>query len=142
MRIMGLDFGSKTVGVAVTDPLGITAQGITIVRRDSEKRLRKTYQEIERLAAEYEVNKFVIGLPMNMDGSCGERVEKTKAFAEDLKRRTGIDVEFWDERLTTVEAHEIMSEIGIKGDKRKDYVDEIAAVLILEDYMKSNPIEK
>lgn len=140
MRIMGLDFGSKTVGVAVTDPLGITAQGITIVRRDSEKRLRKTYQAIEKLAAEYEVSKFVIGLPMNMDGSHGERVEKSKAFAEDLHRRTGIEVVLWDERLTTVEAHEIMSELGIKGDKRKEYVDEIAAVLILEDYLRANPI--
>ena len=139
MRIMGLDFGSKTVGVAVTDPLGITAQGITIVRRDSEKRLRKTYQAIEKLAKEYEVTKFVIGLPMNMDGSHGERVEKSKAFAEDLHRRTGIEVELWDERLTTVEAHEIMSELGIKGEKRKDYVDEIAAVLILEDYLRANP---
>ena len=139
MRIMGLDFGSKTVGVAVTDPLGITAQGITIVRRDSEKRLRKTYQAIEKLAKEYEVTKFVIGLPRNMDGMSGERVEKSKAFAEDLYRRTGIEVELWDERLTTVEAHEIMSELGIKGEKRKDYVDEIAAVLILEDYLRANP---
>ena len=142
MRIMGLDFGSKTVGVAVTDPLGITAQGITIIRRESEKRLRKTLAEIERLATEYEVEKIVVGLPLNMDGSRGERAEKSIKFAEDIKRRTGINVEMMDERLTTVEADEIMSDLNIRGAKRKELVDEIAAVIILEDYMRNNPLHK
>jgi len=135
MRIMALDFGSKTVGVAVTDPLGITAQGITIIRRDSEKRLRKTLAEIEKLVKEYEVEKIVIGLPLNMDGTKGDRAEKSLKFAEDVKRRTGIEVCMSDERLTTVEADEIMNDLNIRGSKRKELVDEIAAVIILEDYL-------
>ena len=135
MRIMGLDFGSKTVGVAVTDPLGITAQGVEIIRRDSPKKLRKTLARIEALIEQYEIEKIVLGYPVMLDGTEGERVDKTKDFAEMLKRRTGRDIVFQDERLTTVEAYEIMDDAGIKKEDRYKYVDQIAATIILEDYM-------
>lgn len=136
MRIMGLDFGSKTVGVAVTDPLGITAQGVEIVRRESPNKLRKTLARIESLIEQYEVEKIVVGYPVMLDGTEGERVEKTKEFAAMLERRSGKEVVFQDERLTTVEAYEIMDEAGIKKEDRYKYVDQIAATIILEDYMK------
>ena len=137
MRIMGLDFGSKTVGVAISDPLLITAQGKEIIRREREGKLRQTYARIEELITEYEVEKIVLGCPKNMDGSEGERIEKTNAFKEDLERRTGLTVETWDERLTTVAADRYMMEAGIRRENRKDYVDEIAAVFILQGYLDS-----
>lgn len=136
MRIMGLDFGSKTVGVAVTDPLMITAQGVEIIRRKEANKLRKTLARIEELIVEYGVTKIVLGLPKNMDDTEGERVRLSMEFKEMLERRTGLPVDMWDERLTTVEAHEIMTEAGIKGEDRKEYVDMIAAQLILEGYME------
>ena len=135
MRIMGLDFGSKTVGVAVSDALGLTACGIEIIRRDSPNKIRKTLVRIEQLIDEYDVEKIVLGYPVMLDGSEGERVEKTKEFAAMLERRTGISVIFQDERLTTVEAYEIMDLAGIKKEDRYKYVDQIAAQVILEDYM-------
>ena len=136
MRIMGLDFGSKTVGVAISDELGLTAQGKEIVRRERESKLRQTCARIEELIVEYGVERIVMGLP-NMDGSEGERVEKTKEFKEMLERRTGLEVILWDERLTTVAADRYMSEAGIRGAKRKELVDEIAAVFILQGYLDS-----
>ena len=105
IRIMGLDFGSKTVGVAVSDPLGITAQGIEIVRRTSENKLRRTLARIEELVKEYEVTEIVLGFPKNMNNTIGERAEKSLAFKEMLERRTGLPVVMWDERLTTVAAN-------------------------------------
>lgn len=135
MRIMGLDFGSKTVGVAVSDPLGLTASGIEIIRRDSPNKLRKTLARIEQLVDEYKIEKIVLGYPVMLDGSEGERVEKTKEFAAMLERRTGMNIIFQDERLTTVEAYEIMDMAGIKKVDRYKYVDQIAAKIILEDYM-------
>lgn len=140
MRIMGLDFGSKTVGVAVTDPLGLTAQGVEIIRRESPKKLRRTLARIEELIAQYDVEKIVLGYPVMLDGREGERVEKTKEFASMLERRTGKEIIFQDERLTTVEAYEIMDEAGIKREDRYQYVDQIAATIILEDYMKSEEL--
>ena len=137
MRIMGLDFGSKTVGVAISDELGLTAQGKEIVRRERENKLRQTCARIEELIEEYGVERIVMGLPKNMDGSEGERVEKTKEFQEMLERRTGLEVILWDERLTTVAADRYMSEAGIRGAKRKELVDEIAAVFILQGYLDS-----
>ncbi len=136
-RIMGLDFGSKTVGVAISDPLFITAQGKEIIRRERENKLRQTLARIEELIQEYEVSEIVLGCPKNMDGSEGERVEKTKAFKEDLERRTGLTVSLWDERLTTVAADKYMMEAGIRRENRKDYVDEIAAVFILQGFLDS-----
>jgi len=135
MRIMGLDVGSKTVGVAVSDPLLLTAQSLEIVRRKSENKLRQTYARIEELAKEYEVEKFVVGLPKNMNASEGDRAEKSRQFADDLFRRTGIEVVLWDERLTTVAADKTMMEAGIRREKRKDYVDAIAASFILQGYL-------
>lgn len=138
MRIMGLDFGSKTVGVAVSDELGLTAMGIEIVRRDSPNKLRKTLARIEALINEYNVDKIVLGYPVMLDGSEGERVEKTKEFATMLHRRTNLEIIFRDERLTTVEAYEIMDLAGIKREDRYKYVDQVAAQVILEDYLNSN----
>ena len=138
MRIMGLDFGSKSVGVAVSDELGLTATGIEIVRRDSPNKLRKTLARIEALINEYNVDKIVLGYPVMLDGSEGERVEKTKEFATMLHRRTNLEIIFQDERLTTVEAYEIMDLAGIKREDRYKYVDKVAAQVILEDYLNSN----
>ena len=138
MRIMGLDFGSKTVGVAVSDELGLTATGIEIVRRDSPNKLRKTLARIEALINEYNVDKIVLGYPVMLDGSEGERVKKTKEFATMLHRRTNLEIIFQDERLTTVEAYEIMDLAGIKREDRYKYVDQVAAQVILEDYLNSN----
>lgn len=138
MRIMGLDFGSKTVGVAVSDELGLTATGIEIVRRDSPNKLRKTLARIEALINEYNVEKIVLGYPVMLDGSEGERVGKTKEFATMLHRRTNLEIIFQDERLTTVEAYEIMDLAGIKREDRYKYVDQVAAQVILEDYLNSN----
>ena len=137
IRIMGLDFGSKTVGVAVSDPLGITAQGIEIVRRTSENKLRKTLARIEELVAEYEVTEIVLGFPKNMNNTIGERADKSLAFKEMLERRTGLPVVMWDERLTTVAANRTLIEGGVRRENRKDYVDMLAAVYILQGYLDS-----
>lgn len=135
MRIMGLDFGSKTVGVAISDPLFLTAQGIEIIRRKEENKQRQTLARIEQLIQEYEVGEIVLGLPKHMNDSEGERVEKTKEFAEKLMRRTGLEVHFWDERLTTVAADRAMIEAGIRREERKEHVDRIAAIFILQGFL-------
>ena len=135
MRIMGLDFGSKTVGVAISDALLVTAQGIEIIRRKEENKLRQTLARIEELIVEYEVEEIVLGLPKNMNATEGARVELTQEFKEKLERRTGLPVHMWDERLTTVAADKAMMEAGIRREKRKDYVDMIAATLILQGYL-------
>ncbi len=135
MRIMGLDFGSKTVGVAISDELLLTAQGIEIIRRKDENKLRQTLARIEELIVEYEVEEIVLGLPKNMNATEGIRVELTNEFKEKLERRTGLSVHTWDERLTTVAADKAMMEAGIRREKRKDYVDMIAATFILQGYL-------
>ena len=137
MRIMGLDFGSKTVGVAVSDSLLVTAQGLEIIRREKEEKLRRTLARIEELIVEYEVEEIVLGLPKNMNATEGERVELTAQFREKLERRTGLRVIMLEERLTTVSADKAMIEAGIRREKRKDYVDKIAAALILQGYLDS-----
>ena len=137
MRTLGLDYGSKTVGVAVTDPLGLTAQGVEIIRRQKENHLRKTYQRIRELCEQYDVEKIVLGLPLNMDDTMGDRAEKTLEFKNELERRLSVPVLLVDERLTTVEAIEIMDDAGIKVSEREKYVDMIAATIILQDYMNS-----
>ena len=136
MRIMGLDFGSKTVGVAISDPLLITAQGIEIIRRKEENKLRQTLARIEELILEYEVEEIVLGYPKHMNDSEGDRVALTKEFAEKLMRRTALPITFWDERLTTVAADRTMIEAGIRREDRKEHVDRIAAVLILQGYLE------
>ena len=135
MRIIGLDFGSKTVGVAVSDELGITAQGLEIVRRESESKLRKTLARIEQIISEYNCEKIVLGFPKNMNNTLGERAEKTLAFKEMLERRTGLEVVMWDVRLTTVSADKTMMEAGVRRENRKKYVDQIAATFILQGYL-------
>ena len=137
MRIMGLDFGSKTVGVAVSDPLYITAQGVEIIRREQENKLRKTLARIEELVKEYEVEEIVLGLPKNMNNSIGERAEKTLEFKAMIERRIGLNVVMWDERLTTVAADKTMMEVGVRRENRKKYVDQIAATFILQGYLDS-----
>lgn len=137
VRIMGLDFGSKTVGVAVSDPLGLTAQGIEIIRREQENKLRKTLARIEALIAEYQVTEIVLGFPKNMNNTIGDRAEKSLAFKEMLERRTGLPVIMWDERLSTVSANRTLMESGVRRENRKEYVDMIAAVYILQGYLDS-----
>ncbi len=138
-RLLGLDFGSKTVGVAVSDELGLTACGVTIIRRERENAWKKTIAQIEKIAKENQVKKIILGYPRHLDGTEGIRCEKTIAFKEALEKRTGYFVVLWDERLTTVEADEIMIEKGIVDrEERKKYVDQIAASIILQDYMNEN----
>ena len=135
MRILGLDFGSKNVGVAVSDGLLLTAQGVETIERKDENKLRKTCARIEELIAEYEITEIVLGLPKNMNNTEGERVEKTKAFGEMLERRTGLPVHYWDERLTTVAAEQILIESGVRRENRKAVIDKVAAGLILQGYL-------
>ena len=142
MRIMGLDYGSKTVGVAISDAMQITAQGIEIIRRKDENKLRQTLARIEELIVEYEVTEIVLGLPKNMNDTMGPRVEATLEFQEKLERRTGLPVYTWDERLTTVSADKTMMEAGIRRENRKEYVDMIAAVLILQGFLDRRAMEK
>ena len=135
MRILGLDYGSKTVGVAVSDPLGFTAQGVEIIRRKSENKMRQTLARIEELIAQYQVGGIVLGLPKNMNNTLGDRAEKSLELKETLERRTGLPVVMWDERLTTVSANRVLMETGVRRENRKGHVDEIAAVFILQGYL-------
>ena len=137
MRIMGLDYGEKTVGVAVSDPLGLTAQGIETIFRKEENKLRKTCARIEELIREYEVERIVLGLPKHMNNDIGNRAEQSLEFGEMLKRRTGLEVVMWDERLTTVEAERTLIENKVRREDRKKYIDKIAAVFILQRYLDS-----
>lgn len=135
MRVMGLDFGSRTVGVAVSDGLLLTAQGVEIIRRTSENKLRQTLARIEALIQEYEVGTIVLGFPKNMNNTIGDRAEKSLAFKEMLERRTGLPVVMWDERLTTVEANRTLIEGKVRRENRGKYVDKLAAVYILQGYL-------
>ncbi len=137
MRVMGLDYGSKTVGVAISDALGITAQGIETIQRKEENKLRKTLARIEELVREYEVDRIVLGFPKNMNNTIGDRAEKSLEFKGMLERRTGLSVIMWDERLTTVEAERTLIESHVRREDRKKYVDKIAAVFILQGYLDS-----
>lgn len=138
---MGLDYGSKTIGVAVSDPMGLTAQGLEIIRREEENKLRKSLRRIEELVKEYQVEEIVLGFPKNMNNTIGERAEKSLQLKETLERRLGLPVIMWDERLTTVEADRTLIEAGVRRENRKKYVDMIAAVFILQGYLdaKANP---
>lgn len=135
MRIMGLDFGSKTVGVAMSDELMITAQVLETITRKEENKLRKTLARIEELTKEYQVERIVLGYPKNMNNTLGERIEKTMEFKEALERRTGLPIILWDERLTTVEAERSLMESNVRRENRKQYVDRIAAAFILQGYL-------
>ena len=142
MRIMGLDYGSKTVGVAISDPLKVTAQGIETIERKMENKLRQTLARIQELAEEYEVEKIVLGFPKHMNNDIGERAEKSIAFQEMLEKRTGLPVILWDERLTTVEANRTLIESGVRWEERKKYIDKVAAVFILQGYLDSISLKR
>lgn len=132
-----MDYGSKTVGVAISDSLGITAQGIETICRKDENKLRKTCARIEALIEEYQVERIVLGLPKHMNNDVGERAELSIEFGKMLARRTGLEVVMWDERLTTVEAERTLIESKVKREDRKKYIDKIAAVFILQGYLDS-----
>lgn len=137
MRILGLDYGSKTVGVAVSDPLGLTAQRLDTIWRKQENKLRQTLARIKELVDEYQVERIVLGYPKNMNNTVGERAEKALEFKEMLEKRTGLPVIMWDERLTTVEADRTLIEAGVRRENRKQYLDGLAAVFILQGYLDS-----
>ena len=132
---MGLDYGTKTVGVAVSDPLWLTAQAIETIVRKEENKLRKTCARIEELIVQYDVEKIILGFPKHMNNDIGERAEKSLEFRDMLHRRTGLEVVMWDERLTTVEAERTLIESNIRRENRKKHIDQIAAVFILQGYL-------
>ncbi len=134
-RIMGLDYGSVTVGVALSDSLGLTAQGIEVIRRKQENKLRQTLARIEELIAEYKVELIVLGYPKHLNNTVGERAIKSEEFAEKLRQRTGLEVVLWDERLTTVAAHQVLDQGGLNYKEKALVVDKLAAVLILQGYL-------
>ena len=142
MRILGLDFGSTTVGVAVSDQLGFTAQGLEVIRRKQENKLRQTLARIEEIIKEYQVDLIVLGYPKNMNNTIGERAQKTEEFRDMLLRRTGLEVILWDERLSTVSAHHSMIEGGMRREQRAEVVDQVAAVFILQNYLDLKYNEK
>ena len=137
MRILGLDYGSKTVGVAVSDPLGLTAQRLDTIWRKQENKLRQTLARIKELVDEYQIEQIVLGYPKNMNNTVGERAEKALEFKKMLEKRTGLTVIMWDERLTTVEADRTLMEAGVRRENRKQYLDGLAAVFILQGYLDS-----
>lgn len=139
---MGLDYGSVTVGVAVSDTLLITAQGVEVIRRPRETKLRQTLARIEELVQKYEVDFIVLGYPKNMNNTTGERAKKSEEFAEMLRKRTGLEVVLWDERLTTVAAHQALIEGNVRRENRSKIVDKIAAVFILQGYLDYRSQEK
>lgn len=137
MRILGLDYGSRTVGVAVSDPLGLTAQSVETIWRKQENKLRQTLARIEELVSEYQVEMIVLGYPKNMNNTIGERALKSLEFREMLERRTGLPVVMWDERLTTIEANRTLMESGVRRENRKEHLDQLAAIFILQGYLDS-----
>lgn len=135
MRIIGLDYGTKTVGVAVSDPLGLTAQAVETISRKEENKLRRTCARIEELIGQYGVSEIVLGFPKHMNNDIGERAEKALEFRDMLQRRTGLNVVMWDERLTTVEAERTLIESSVRRENRKKHIDQLAAVFILQGYL-------
>lgn len=142
LRCLGLDYGEKTVGVAVSDPLGITAQAVETIERAQENKLRRTLARIEALIREYNVGTLVLGFPKNMNNTIGDRAEKSLAFKEMLERRTGLSVVMWDERLTTVAAERALIEGSVRRENRKQVIDQLAAVFILQGYLDQMRMKK
>lgn len=135
MRVIGLDYGSKTVGVALSDELMLTAQPLTTIHRDRPTKLRHTLAQIEQIIEQYDVDRIVVGWPKKLDNEEGERCEKTKEFGDMLENRTGLEIIYQDERLTTAQADGVLEQGGIRKDKRKQYIDKMAASLILQNYL-------
>ncbi|MEW9049526.1 MAG: Holliday junction resolvase RuvX [Neobacillus sp.] len=136
MRIMGLDVGSKTVGIAVSDELGWTAQGLKTLKIDEEKN-KFGFEEIGQIIKEYGISKVVIGLPKNMNGTIGPRGEASKQFAEEIESQFAVPTVLWDERLTTMAAERVLLEADVSRKKRKKVIDKMAAVMILQGYLDS-----
>ncbi|NLM12633.1 MAG: Holliday junction resolvase RuvX [Epulopiscium sp.] len=137
MRIMGMDYGEKTIGIAVSDPFGWTAQGVEIIRRKDENNLKESMERIKELIEQYDVKKIVLGLPKNMNNTLGVRAEKTLKFKEKLEKKFSVEVILWDERLSTKAAEHILLEADISRNKRKKVIDKMAAVYILQGYLDS-----
>ncbi len=137
MRILAIDYGDSRVGLAVSDIMGWTAQGIKTVQNKS---IKKLLEEIEPVLKEYKPEKIVIGLPKNMDGTLGFRAEETYKFAKNLKTIYDKEIVYWDERLTTVSATHILNETNTRGKKRKNVIDTVSACMILEDYLRAKGI--
>ena len=135
VRILGLDFGTKTTGVAISDPMGWTAQGLEIIRRQEDEHLKATMKRIEEICTAYKVERIVLGLPKNMNNTLGERGEKTLLFKEKLENKLKIPVETWDERLSTVAAEQVLLEADMSRKKRKNVIDKLAATIILQNYL-------
>lgn len=136
MRVMGLDVGTKTIGVAVSDELGLTAQGVTTVRRVGP---RKDVEALKQIVAERDVERIVVGLPLNLDGSEGHRAQACRRFGETVATETGLPTVFWDERLTTVAAERALLEADVSRAKRKQVIDQVAATLILQGWLDAQP---
>lgn len=132
---MGLDFGSKTIGVAMSDPFGWTAQGIETIRRDQEESIKSSLQRLEELIKEYSVDTIVLGFPKNMNNTQGPRCEKTLEFKEKLEKRFNLPVILCDERLSTVSAQRTLLEADVSRSKRKKVIDKMAAIYILQSYL-------
>ncbi len=135
MRVIGLDYGTKTVGVAISDEMKLIAQPLVTIERKQANKLRQTYAAIEQIIMEQQVELIVLGYPKNMNNTEGERVEATKEFKEALERRTGLEVILVDERLTTVEANRILEDTGVALSARKEHIDKMAAAIILQNYL-------
>jgi putative Holliday junction resolvase len=137
LRIIGLDFGEKTIGVAVSDPFGWTAQGVEIIRRKQEENIKPSLNRLKELIDQYNIEKIVLGLPKNMNNTLGPRAEKTINFKSKLEKMFSIPVEMWDERLSTKAAESILLEADVSRNKRKKVIDKMAAVYILQGYLDS-----
>ena len=138
MRILGLDFGTKTTGVAVSDPLGFTAQGLEIIRRTDSYNLKPTINRIKEICEEYKVEKIVLGFPKNMNNTDGERCQHTLVFKKKLEQALALPVDLWDERLTTMEAENVLLAADVSRGRRKQVIDKLAAVLILQNYLQAH----
>lgn len=135
MRVLGLDYGSKTIGVAISDPLGWTAQGLETIKRQDPRNLIASIKRIEELCLEYGVSKIIVGLPKNMDNSEGERVKSTLYFVNRLDRELDVEIATYDERLSTVSAERILIEGNVRRENRKEHIDKVAASIILQAYL-------
>jgi putative holliday junction resolvase len=133
-RVLGLDVGSKTIGLAVSDPLGITAQGLETIRRQNK---RADFERLEKVIQQYQVAEIVVGYPLRMSGAEGTQAEKMQRFADELRRRFGLTVHLWDERLTSAEANRLLRETEMSIKRRGEVVDRMAAVLILQSWMEA-----
>ncbi|MBZ5648290.1 MAG: Holliday junction resolvase RuvX [Acidobacteriia bacterium] len=138
-RILALDVGTRRIGLAVSDPLGITAQGLETLQR---KNKRTDLERLERIIRQYDVRELVVGLPLRMSGAEGVQSEKMSAFADELRRRFGLPVHLWDERLTSAEANRVLREAELSIQKRAQAVDRMAAVLILQNFLESRASRK